>query len=197
MTLCFWPCSCGDQRVRAAIAAHYTASGGAPPGRKLAWCVLEDGGLLGVLGLGEPAFKLAARRVLGLQDARPLPRTVSCWIWRRLHRDTPIRSSAVLRAWHPVAAEAWARAYGETPEHWESMVQPDAVESSVPGACFRRAGYRPIGMTTGWTARRPKGHGHGPRVWGPAPKKLVLYRGPLARVAPHREEVVAPDADAV
>jgi len=93
-----------------------------------------------------------------------------------------VRSSAILRAWHPVAARDWARRYGWEPEHWETLVDPAAVRSTNPGACFRRAGYRSLGMTTGWTARRPPGHTHGPRVWSVGTPKLVLYRGPLARL---------------
>ena len=67
--------------------------------------------------------------------------------------------------------------------HWLTLVEPASVASVVPGACFRRAGYRSLGMTTGRTARRPAGSTHGARVWSDGTPKLALYRGPLARVA--------------
>jgi hypothetical protein len=165
----------------AAIRAHYTGSRGAPPGKKQAWEIIEDHQSVGWIGLGEPSFKLAPRRRLGLEDARPLPHTVSCFIFRRTGGTS--RGSDILRAWHPVAAADWHERYGWEPVHWETMVGPEYVQSSVPGACFRRAGYRSLGLTTGRSARRPPGHTHGKRVWMNSTPKLVLYRGPLARVS--------------
>lgn len=178
--LSFHACSTWDPHFVQAIRAHYTGSRGAPPGRKLAWVVVEDGEAIGVLGLGEPPYKLAARRRLGIQDARPLPGTACNFIFRRWGGVSP--GSAILRAWHPVAGLLWQAEYGEALEHWESLVLPSAVASEVPGACFRKAGYRSLGMTTGRSARRPAGSTHTARVWSDAEPKLVLYRGPLARV---------------
>ncbi len=184
MTVCaFLPLSTWDPAVRQCIAEHYTGSAGAPPGRKLAWRIVANGSPIGFIGLGEPAFKLAPRRRIGLTDARPLPRTACCFLFR-IQRTGLVLSSVLLRAWHPVALDAWAYRYGETLEHWETLVDPAKVRSVVPGACFRRAGYRSLGLTTGRTARRPPGHTHGPRVWSNGSRKLVLYRGPLSRVPP-------------
>jgi hypothetical protein len=101
---------------------------------------------------------------------------VNCFIYRLECPDRKTKASAILREWHRVAAEDWQREYGWTPEHWETM-----TGEGRQGLCFRRAGYRPIGMTTGRSARRPAGNTHGPRVWVDAEPKLVLYRGPLAR----------------
>jgi hypothetical protein len=170
-----------DPRFIAAIKAHYTKSAGPPPGKKMAWEIFEDGLHRGWLGLGEPAYKLAPRRRLGLLDARPAPFTVSNFIYRL---DVPgqVRASDILRGWHKIASEDWETRYGFAPVHWESLVDPEEVQSDVPGASFRRAGYRSLGMTTGRSARRPEGHAHGPRVWSDASPKLVLYRGPLARL---------------
>ncbi|NBC16392.1 MAG: DUF4338 domain-containing protein [Bacteroidetes bacterium] len=169
-----------DPRFLAALRVHYSGSAGPPPGKKAVWQVLDGGRHRGWVGLGEPAYKLAPRRRLGLNDARPLPRTVSVFVFRL--DPGPSLASAVLRAWHPVATSAWSQRYGWEPEHWETMVDPDAVASPVPGACFRRAGYRSLGLTTGRSARRPPGSTHGPRVWADAAPKLVLYRGPLPRI---------------
>lgn len=69
--------------VIAEVAAHYPGSRGLPPGRKIVWAVVERGDHVAYLGLGEPAFKLAARRELGLTDARPLPGTVGNFLFRR------------------------------------------------------------------------------------------------------------------
>lgn len=169
----------------AAIREHYTGSAGAPPGKKASWRVLDGGRHRGWIGLGEPAYKLAPRRRLGLGDARPLPDTVSCFIFR-LDAPGPSLASAILRAWHPIASSAWDARYGSRPVHWETLVDPEQVTSLIPGACFRRAGYRSLGMTTGRSARRPPGATHGPRVWVDASPKLVLYRGPLPRL-PRKE----------
>lgn len=171
-----------------AIRAHYTKSRGAPYGKKLAWEIREGDSHRGWIGLGEPAFKLAARRRLRLMDGRPLPLTVCDFIYRLDGEETEdaARASDILKAWHEVAAKDWAMRYGWAPVHWESMVDPEEVKSTgstVAGACYRRAGYRSLGMTTGRGARRPPGATHAARVWGDATKKLVLYRGPLARVA--------------
>lgn len=179
MGITFVAVSTWDREFVAAIRRHYTGSRGAPVGKKLAWRIEEEGRVVGWIGLGEPSFKLAPRRRLGLLDARPLPFTVSNFIYR-LEGPREAEASAILRLWHPVAAAEWLRRYGWSPVHWESMVgQGDAAN---PGACFRRAGYRRLGMTTGRSARRPAGSTHGARVWGDAPPKIVFYRGPLPRV---------------
>lgn len=171
-----------DREFVLSLRDHYSRSRGAPPGKKLAWRIVDAGSPRGWIGLGEPAFKLAPRRRLGLADARPLQGTVCCFIFR-LERRGPTRASAILRDWHDVASREWRDRYGVTPEHWETLVDPSEVASQVPGACFRRAGYRSLGLTTGRSARRPAGASHGARVWGDSTPKLVFYRGPLARVA--------------
>ena len=158
-----------------AIRSHYTGSAGPPPGKKMAWEIFEDGAHRGWIMLGEPAFKLAPRRRLGLTDARPAPATVGCSLFRI--RPGRIKASRVLRLWHEVCGVDWCRRYGFVPAHFETMCMDR-------GACFRRAGYRRLGWTTGRSARRPPGATHGPRVWGDSDPKLVLYRGPLHRVCP-------------
>ncbi len=173
------PCSTWAPDFVAAIRRHYPGSRGAPPGKKQAWRIWEERQHVGWVGLGEPAFKLAPRRRLGLDDARPLPLTVCCFIYR-LEGARTFTASSILRAWQPIAAADWCRRYGWRPEHWETLVGQGA--GGNPGACFRRAGWRSLGMTTGRSARRPAGHTQGPRVWGDSTPKLVLYRGPLHRV---------------
>jgi len=179
--------STGLPAFKAAIQAHYTKSKGAPYGKKMAWEILEDSEHRGWLGLGEPAYKLAARRRLGLMDGRPLPHTVCDFIYRLdgEEAEDADRASDILKAWHVVAAADWAAEYGWAPVHWESMVDPEEVKSTGstnPGACYRRAGYRSLGMTTGRGAIRPPGASHGARIWVDKSVKLVLYRGPLARL---------------
>lgn len=169
-----------NPRFIEAIKAHYTGSKGPPVGKKMAWEVFENEQHIGWLGLGEPAYKLAARRRLGLMDARPLPFTVSNFIYR-LDAPHEAKASAILKRWHDVAVADWEQRYGWKPVHWETLVDPAEVNSQIAGGSFRRAGYRSLGMTTGRTARRPPGHTHGPRVWADASPKLVLYRGPLVR----------------
>ena len=172
-----------DRRFVDAILAHYSGSKGPPPGKKLAWEIFEGARHRGWVGIGEPSFRLAPRRRLGLVDARPLPYTVNVFIYRLDAKwDGAERASMVLRAWHEFAEEAWLHRYGWVPIHWETLVDPEEVESVVAGACFRRAGYRSLGETTGRGARRPPGATHGARVWGPVSKKIVFYRGPLPRI---------------
>jgi hypothetical protein len=186
MGLSFRLLSTWNPRFLAAIRAHYTESDGPPPGKKLAWEIHEDGAHRGWIGLGEPSFKLAPRRRLGLLDARPLPFTVGNFIFRLDGTEEDgERASAILKAWHEPASIDWAYWCGWRPVHWETLVDPEKVKSTgstVPGACYRRAGYRSLGMTTGRGASRPPGSTHGARVWGNKSPKLVLYRGPLARL---------------
>lgn len=172
-----------DADFVAAIKAHYSGSSGAPYGKKICVEVREDGAHRGWLGLGEPTYKLSPRRALGLSDARPLPQTVSCFIYR-LDSPGQTPASKILREWHHTVSRWWFITYGWHPVHWETMVDPTKIlEKENPGACFRRAGYRPLGFTTGRSARRPEGHGKGePRLWVDDTPKLVLYRGPLHRV---------------
>ncbi len=98
----------------------------------------------------------------------------------RLDADGDALASTILKAWHAVAAVQWLATYREEAVHWETMCEPRGQQ--VVGACFRRAGYRSLGFTTGRTARRPPGHSHGARVWSDGTPKLVLYRGPLHRL---------------
>jgi hypothetical protein len=191
MSVIFIPCSIGGAIFKDAILSHYTDSKGAPPGKKLGWMIYEGPRQIGVVGIGEPSFKLSPRRRLGLEDARPLQFTVNCFIFRVQNAQTS--SSAILKAWHPMAAASWQGVYGWRPLHWETMIGGPGDggrqhHGGALGACFRRAGYRKLGWTTGRTARRPPGNTdiNGPRVWGDGPKRLVLYRGPLARVEPCR-----------
>lgn len=185
MTIAFERVSTWDPRFVAAIREHYTRSRGAPPGKKMAWRVSVGDVTIAWLGAGEPPFKLAPRRKLGISDARPLPCTVANFIFRVVKHGV-VPASAILKAWHPVLERDWSAEYGWAPEHIETMVDPSEVggdnEAHVAGYCFRRAGYRALGMTTGRGARRPAGHRTGPRVWSDGSPKLVLYRGPLPRV---------------
>jgi hypothetical protein len=172
-----------DKGYLEAIRSHYTDSRGPPPGKKMAWRIFDtDGTMRGYIGLGEPPFKLAPRRRLGLEDCRPLPFTVCCTIFR-LEQPGPTKASDLLLAWHDVAAEDWKTRYGFAPVHWETMCM-DRGHGGAVGACFRRAGYRSLGYTTGRTARRPPGHTHTDRVWSDGKPKLVLYRGPQPRSGP-------------
>lgn len=179
MKVRFEPISTWAPDFVAAVRRHYTGSKGAPVGKKLAWRIHEDNRVVGWIGLGEPSYKLAPRRRLGLSDARPAPHTVNNFIYRlEGPRTTP--ASQILRMWLPVASAAWYHRYGWTPVHWETMVGQG--DERNPGACFKRAGFRTLGLTTGRSARRPAGHSHGKRIWIDAPPKIVLYRGPLVRL---------------
>ena len=202
--LYFEPVSTWDHRIRRYIEAHYTNSGGAPPGKKQAWLVWEDSLAVGCVGLGEPSFRLAARRRLAGNAASDiLPHTVNCWIFR-VESHTG-RASEILRAWLPVAEEQWAKRYGWRPVHIETLIGQDGEggrlhHGGALGACFRRCGFRSLGWTTGLTVRRPPGHTHDDdgdsRVWskGNTPK-LVLYRGPLARLPPADVEWAMPQPE--
>lgn len=178
----FLPVSTWDPEFLASLREHYSKSEGPPPGKKIAWRIVVGGRHLGWIGLGEPSFALGARRRLGLPAHPPQPLTVGCFIYRVETRGLA-RSSDVLKAWHIVASREWLTRYRLAPVHWETLVDPAQVESENAGACFRRAGYRRLGWTSGRGARRPAGSSHGARVWGPTAPRLVFYRGPLARVA--------------
>lgn len=159
-----------------------------PPGKKLAWRITLDGETIGWFGLGEPSYKLAPRRRLGLEDARPAPRTVANFIFR-LEREAPQpAASNVIRQLLPSFLADWEARYGWRPEHIETLVDPGEVggerRDHVAGYAYRRAGFRSLGFTTGRSARRPPGSTRWDtaRVWGSSTPKLVLYWGPLARL---------------
>ncbi len=107
---------------------------------------------------------------------RPLPETVSNFIYR-LEGPRTAKASQILIAWLPVAAQGWMDRYGWLPVHWETLIgQGDAKNM---GACFKRAGFRSLGLTTGRSARRPPGHTHGARIWMDSTPKLVLLSRPV------------------
>jgi hypothetical protein len=166
-----------------AIRRHYTKSRGAPPGKKMAWELLWCGVRVGWWGYGEPAYKLAPRRALGLLDARPPDRCVSNFIFRLERETVDPPASKIIKLGLPMFAAEWEARYGWAPEHIETMVDAAEVKTSIPGYAYRRAGFRCLGETTGRTARRPAGNAHGPRVWSDGTPKVVLYHGPLHRVA--------------
>lgn len=178
----FEACSTWAPDFRGALLRHYTESRGAPPGKKQGWRIWErlpEGKtLIGWIGLGEPSFKLAPRRAIGLSDARPLEHTVNNFIFR-LEGNRQAAASRILREWMSVASDDWSYRYGWRPVHWETMVGQGS--ESVLGACFRGARWRALGWTTGRTARRQSGNAHGKRVWSDSTPKLVFYRGPLHR----------------
>ena len=174
-----------DSEFVKAIRRHYTGSRGAPVGKKLAWEIIENGELRGWIGIGEPSFKLAARRRIGIADARPLPNTVNNFIFR-LERQGQAKASEILKAWHPIASNEWEKRYGWPIIHWETMVDASKTQSALSGACYRRAGYRRLGQTTGRSCKRPAGYTHGSRVWFDGTVKDVFYRGPLARLEKKR-----------
>ena len=178
--LSFYRISTWETRFVAAIRRHYSGARGAPVGKKMVWEIHESGILRGWIGIGEPTYKLAPRRLLGLSDGRPAPRTVGNFIYR-LERPGHFKASAILRAWHDVATREWEQAYGWCIEHWETLIDPSKTASVVCGACYRRAGYRHIGSTTGRSCSRPGGHSHGARVWRDGSIKEFFYRGPLER----------------
>jgi len=176
--LYFESCSTWAPDFVAALRRHYTGSRGAPVGKKQGWRIYEAGRVIGWIGLGEPSYKLAPRRRLGLEDARPLPKTVSNFVFR-LEGRREASASEILRAWMPIAASAWEARYGWRPEHWETMVGQG--DDKCLGACFRGARWRALGWTTGRSARRQTGNAHKKRVWCDSAPKLVLYFGPLER----------------
>jgi hypothetical protein len=178
MLLKFERVSTQDSWFLKTLREHYTGSRGAPYGKKLGYIVFaDDDEPIAALGLGEPTFKLAARRRLGLEDGRPLPYTVNNFLYRRVSNLGP-SGSHLLRTWHEIASDDWETRYGWRPVHWETLVDPAHVPGSVPGLSYLRIGYRQLGMTTGRTVRRPT---HGRREWADGPQRLVLYRGPLVR----------------
>lgn len=73
VSISFDECSTWASDFRGAVLRHYTGSKGAPVGKKQGWRIYEHVGritnLIGWIGLGEPSYKLAPRRRLGLQDA--------------------------------------------------------------------------------------------------------------------------------
>lgn len=176
----FTPMSSQDPAFLAALRRHYTGSARAPYGRKQVWEIHEELlgqlDLVGYIGLGEPIFKLAVRRRLGL-DPSFKSNTANNFIYR-LEGPRYSLASDILRAWIPVAQADWKTRYGEDLTHIETLIGQG--EDANPGASFKAAGFRSLGMTSGRTARRPA---HGKRVWSDGVPKLVLYWGPLHRVA--------------
>ncbi len=178
-----------------ALLRHYTESKGSPAGKKLGWGIWEGSALRGYLGLAEPSARLAARRALGIENIEPLPGTYSNFFYR-LEAPGAWRASEILIAWHSQLADDWAERYplgakyptSHRPVHVETMVDAGKIASVNPGYCYKLAGYKVIGGTTGRGARRPPGSTHGPRVWGDVSRKIVLYHGPLPVVrAPEME----------
>lgn len=169
--------STADPNFVAAIRTHYPKSRAAPYGRKLAWAIWNNGMCVGHIGLGEAPYALSARRRLGLPSMPPPSNSACCFIYRvEGHNE---RASCILKQWLPIAKAEWLDKYGEELIHIETMVDESKTKSSVGGACFRRAGFRSLGDTTGLEVSRPNGR----RVFKPGgTPKLVLYHGPLPRL---------------
>ncbi len=164
----------------AALKRHYTGSAGPPPGKKIGYRIVEGDQVRGYAGYGEPSFKLGARRMVG-RDPADRSGTVNNYMFR-LENDGTHKASEILRELEARVAHDWRAQYGWEPQHWETMIDPDAVMSDVVGGSYRKAGYRRLGPTSGLSFRRPTGRGSGPRLEVPGTQKQVFYRGPFDRV---------------
>ena len=191
--LAFEPISTRHPEKMAALLEHYPGSKGPPYGKKQGFRIWEDGQHRGWFGVGEPSFALGARRSVG-RNPKDRANTVNNYMYR-LDAPGERKASEILNELIPEAEERWIRRYGPENriEHWETMVDPAAVKSQVPGASYRRAGFRSLGPTSGLSFRRPAGHGQGSRIRVPGTQKLVLYRGPLDRVPKSERERIAAD----
>ena len=119
---------------------------------------------------------MPARKRLGLKSNQPDRGTVNNFIYR-LEGGRLSLASDILKAWLPVAQVDWELRYGEPLVAIETLIGQG--ESSNPGASFKAAGFRTLGMTEGRGRRRPT---HGKVVYIDTTPKLVLYWGPRARL---------------
>ena len=99
--IAFLPISTWARETLDEIHAHYPKSRGAPPGKKLAWRIYEEGRFRGLIAIGEAPFALSARKALGIPIHPPQPGTVACFIYRVQPGDAS--ASSILRLWHPLA----------------------------------------------------------------------------------------------
>jgi len=178
----FHAISTWDPDFKAAILRHYPGSKGAPPGRKQAWAIEDSTGVCGFIGIGEPSFALAARRNLEGRDTYDKDGTWNIFMYRLERRCAGKRAGEVLKLWHEIGPCEFEERYGVKAIHFETIVGDKEVKAAVPGATFRRAGYRVIGRTSGLGAKRPPGHTHGKRkIVKHGKRRLVFYKGPAPR----------------
>lgn len=116
-----------DPAVRALRSRHYSTLGSTgrtvgPPGRVL---ILRTSDGLAAWISHWPRADLALD---GLDAFR-------CSLFRN---EGPLRSSDLIRAAVALTERVWGRA----PDGWVTWIDPRAVASSIPGWCFRRAGWR-------------------------------------------------------
>lgn len=116
-----------DAAVRALRSRHYSTLGATgrtvgPPGRVL--ILRTSDGLAGWISHW-PRADLALDKL----DA------FRCSLFRN---EGPRRSSELIREAMVLTEAAW----GAPPDGWITWIEPGKVASSIPGYCFRRAGWR-------------------------------------------------------
>lgn len=172
-----------DPGLVRAIQRHYPGSKATPGGRCLCWQIVENDRTIGYIGLGDAMPHLQARRKLGLKSSLAMKHSVCVFMYQLVDRSKRVsEASTILAKWHGIASWCWLIRYNWRPVHWETFVNPLLIrERDNPGACFKRVGYRTIGMTSGTTHCYSK---H--RTPEQNASKIILYKGPLARISTNR-----------
>lgn len=170
----------GHSGLIQAIKRHYPGSKRPISGRCMCWEITETEGVIGYIGLGDTTLNLVARKRLGTGSAYKLHESVCVFMYQLVDQRKRYNcASTILKRWESIASKCWFLRYGWRPMHWETFVNPQLIkEKDNPGACFKRAGYR----TLGWTSGKSAQHYHPERTVAQNSRKIVLYKGPLARI---------------
>lgn len=151
-----------DPRLRPIYNRHYSSRGNTAPK------ITGPGSYVALLTHDLGA--LWAWRVF--VDACPLAPSVlgvNCAVFRR---ERGLLASQLILEAEPFALAKWPKA-----RTFYTYVDPEAIRSRNPGACFRKAGYHPVGVTAG-------GHGR-PRLLVLAkPVRAAAALGQIAGVSP-------------
>jgi hypothetical protein len=170
--------SSSDAGLREAMRSHYSKPRGFV-GRRIIYEVRVDGTLYGYTSSNSATMNLPGRSRVFFAAQRYLNRIVNNGFFHvyRVDDQYPFRNfvDAVVEHWEKVSPLGWKDRYGDDVVGFETLVQIPRT-----GECYRRAGWRKVGLTKGHTCRRVAGKStdswSGRRVWSRGPRKWVFVK---------------------
>ncbi len=166
-----------DPLLREFMSRHYSKPRGFV-GRRIIYRVVAAGQVWGFTVAGSTTLHCRpAKKLLVFRD-RLLKRIPNNTFFRleRGERKYPWRNfvPSVIDAWERHVFARWREKYGDEVLAYETLVAPPRT-----GECYLRCGWRFLGWTQGWEAKRTRrtetrdSYG-GTRVWRRGPRKRVF-----------------------
>jgi len=149
-------------------------------GRNICYAILYDDRCYGFIAGGSATKWLPNRNeFFNYVELNQIVNNLFFHVYRHKGRY-PFRNfvSGCLAEWRKVMIDKWFKKYGDMVVGFESLVQLPRT-----GECYKRDGWKEIGITKGYTCKREAGYGtdswSGQRVWNTTdlkPKRVFVKK---------------------